>query len=838
MIAATPPHRMALLLATTLLLTTGAVPSHAMPPDSAALARSGHTATLLRDGRLLVAGGNGATTRLQTVGAPQPADGPPMSVARQSHTATLLIDGRIFVVGGYDDGFTALGSTEFFEPNTEQWQDGPPLAERARHTATLLSDGRVLVAGGETNSAETDATAALSSAAIFDPATDEWQVVGDMLQPRAGHTSTLLADGRVLVAGGAGNAPATASAEIFDPATGSWSPTGFDLQSTRTGHTATLRPDGRIAVIGGRDASGHPLNSTEWFDPASGSTAGPALAAGRAGHTATLLPDGRLLVTGGAGAGSTPLATSEMLAADGATWMAGPALGAPRSGHTATLLPGGTVLLVGGAAAENEQESIDLFAGTWGTPPPAMTFARTAHTATLLRDGSVLVAGGAQSFGTLQAAERLLSTGVWQITGNLSQARYEHTATLLADGSVLVTGGQAGTTTLDSVERYQPDAGAWSTTGSLSAARRLHTATLLADGTVLAVGGESGVAAAAAGRDAAAATAERYNPATGTWSAVAPPAQARSAHTATLLRSGSLLVVGGSALGLTLTNAAEIYDPVLNQWQPTGAMHALRTYHAATLLADGRVLVTGGLDPADVNFVVHASAEIYDPAQNLWTPATALAGPRLNHTAVVLPAGDVLVLGGETGMGEATTNERYRPTLDQWETLAGMPNGGRTRQSVTWGLDGELLVCGGQQGVDALASCERLDVQTGLVGRPVLAAASFDSQQRVVAVGDNWRPPATASSDTTNSSATNGPLLLLRHLDSGQLFWAGQDVSTSVAPDGMTSATTSAEPALLSGPVLATIFVNGAPSNTRFVNPAPPEPAAQQLYLPAIVRLP
>ena len=355
---------------------------------------------------------------------------------------------------------------------------------------------------------------------------------------------------------------------------------------------------------------------------------------------------------------------------------------------------------------------------------------------------------------------------------------------------------------------------------------------------MLVVGGEGGAGAAGAHAGSSAASAERYNPVTGSWSAVAAPALARSGHTATLLRDGRILVAGSSALGVTLTNAAEIYDPALNQWTPTGAMSALRTRHAATLLADGRVLVTGGLDPVDVNFVIHASAEIYDPVSNTWTPAASMTGPRLNHAAVVLPSGDALVLGGETGLGEATTSERYRPVENQWAAGAGPASGGRTRQAIALLLDGGLLLCGGQQGIDVLASCERFDAQSDVTDRPALTAAGFDSQERVVAAGSGWRPAATASSGTTNSSESNGPLLLLRHLDSGRLFWAGQDGGTPVTDEGMTSAAADTEPALQAGPVLATIFVNGAPSNTRFVDATPPEPDPLRLYLPAVSRLP
>ena len=200
--------------------------------------------------------------------------------------------------------------------------------------------------------------------------------------------------------------------------------------------------------------------------------------------------------------------------------------------------------------------------------------------------------------------------------------------------------------------------------------------------------------------------------------------------------------------------------------------------------------------------------------------------------------GDVLVTGGETGLGEATTSERYRPAEKRWVTAPAMPSGGRTRQAAALLLDGRVLLCGGQQGIAPLATCVAFDPAAGVVARPALSGAGLDSQQRVVVSGSGFRPPAGASSDGTNSSATNGPLLQLRHVDSGRLLWAGQDGAVPGTDEGMTSAPVTAAPAFGNGPVLATIFVNGVPSSARLVGAQAPPQAAQRLYLPAVSRLP
>jgi hypothetical protein len=142
------------------------------------------------------------------------------------------------------------------------------------------------------------------------------------------------------------------------------------------------------------------------------------------------------------------------------------------------------------------------------------------------------------------------ATGAWSATASLATARYGHTATLLPNGKVLVASGWSGSTSdTASAELYDPETG-WTATGSLATARGLHTATLLPNGKVLVAGGGFGTAFASA---------ELYDPGTGTWTATGSLATARESHTATLLPNGKVLVVGGAG-GSGYLASAELYD--------------------------------------------------------------------------------------------------------------------------------------------------------------------------------------------------------------------------------------------------------------------------------------
>lgn len=275
--------------------------------------------------------------------------------ARANHTATLLPNGTVLVAGGGGTGLSApLATAELYDPATGAWTaTGSMNGIRTAHTATLLPDGKVLVAGGADSVGETSVNA-LATAELYDPATGTWAPTGSMMEARAHQTATLLPDGKVFVAGGSGlHGPQLASAELYDPGTGSWTATG-PMVTDRSGHLATLLQDGRVLVLGGSSAppTPSPTATAELYDPRTGSwTAAESMNGEHIGGTATLLDDGNVLVAGGGCSGCS--GGEELYDPRTGSWSAtANMLPAPRSGHTATLLGDGRVLVGGDATAE------------------------------------------------------------------------------------------------------------------------------------------------------------------------------------------------------------------------------------------------------------------------------------------------------------------------------------------------------------------------------------------------------------------------------------------------------------------------------------------------------
>jgi hypothetical protein len=166
-----------------------------------------------------------------------------MVLARNSHTATLLADGRVLVTGGEPGRYA-----ELYDPKTNKWSlSGPMMHARTYHSATLLATGQVLVAGGYGfNGDETH----LQSAELFDTATNTWSATGALREGRAFPTATLLANGQVLVTGGAVDNEFLRTAELYDPMTATWSSAG-SMRDARIDHSATLLRSGLVLVAGG-----------------------------------------------------------------------------------------------------------------------------------------------------------------------------------------------------------------------------------------------------------------------------------------------------------------------------------------------------------------------------------------------------------------------------------------------------------------------------------------------------------------------------------------------------------------------------------------------------------
>ena len=230
-----------------------------------------HTATLLDDRTVLVAGGLGNDAFLASVELYDPATGTwstvaPLSGPRLGHTATRLRDGEVLVGGGAPDGGVGdpMATTDLYDPSLGTWSPGPLMnIPRLRHTAVFLHGGKVLVAGGLTTAADPLGFNPTASAELYDPYTGIWSITGSMQDVRFDHTATVLEDGMVLVTGGADGTTndvtgdgvvtvrtPTASAELYDPKTGVW--TGVrSMHVARVGHAATRLKGGIVLVAGG-----------------------------------------------------------------------------------------------------------------------------------------------------------------------------------------------------------------------------------------------------------------------------------------------------------------------------------------------------------------------------------------------------------------------------------------------------------------------------------------------------------------------------------------------------------------------------------------------------------
>ena len=262
---------------------------------------------------------------------------------------------------------------------------------------------------------------------------------------------------------------------------------------------------------------------------------------------------------------------------------------------------------------------------TWSSNDPLVATVDAQGAITGVALGSTEIEATIESL-THSLPVNVTASGV-ELGQPMAVGRRSHSATRLANGKVLVTGGESSETT---AEIYDPATATWSSAGNMPNRHGNHEATLLSDGRVFVTGGT--------GAGPAVPFAELYDPTTNQWSSATQMSLDRVDHTSTVLLNGKVLVVGGNG-GLGPIHASTVlYDPATNTWSTRANLGTQRAIHTATRLANGKVLVTGGRDAISVRDTVSsltATAELYDPESDTWSPVASMLHARLGHTATL-----------------------------------------------------------------------------------------------------------------------------------------------------------------------------------------------------------
>ena len=447
-----------------------------------------------------------------------------------------------------------------------------------------MPNGLVLIAGGNNSSSGSwdIQTNFLSSAELYDPATNTFTTTGSKTNATSGGNPIPLWTGKFLLAGGGTN-----EAELYTPqmpgTLETWVTTG-NMVTARTGSLWNLLDDGRVFIVGGLDSSLNPLASAEVYDYLSGKFSSTGnMATPRQHHRTVLLYTGKVLVTGG-----RPFATTNVL---------------------------------------NTAELYDPVSGIF-TPTGDMKRYRRLHRSTELSNGKILITGGLG--GTFNTANSVLNgaelydpaTGAFTFTtGNLNTGRYSHQAILLYTGKVLIAGGYAVVNSglLNSAELYDPVTNTFTSTGNMMTARNSPFLTRLPDGKILVSNGSD-----AAGNPIQAL--EIYDPATGTFAAAGNELVARNGNRVNRLANGKIMLVGGQTTSdeASVTNSSELYSHVTKRYSTTGNLITGRQDFVQSGLPNGQILVAGGLD---ADGTVLSSAELYTPLIADEVDTTITSGP-------------------------------------------------------------------------------------------------------------------------------------------------------------------------------------------------------------------
>jgi hypothetical protein len=550
----------------------------------------------------------------------------------------------------------------------------------------------------------------------YNPQANSWSFLSQGIGPqRFGHTATLTTNGDLRLLGGLScadpqgpsgpqsNCPsrqAVPSVTSIIPRLAPWSAT-TGMQSPRGNHTSTLLPDGKILIAGGTNGP-NVLATSELFDPISMTySAAGTLREPRDLHTATLLPNGKVLVAGGFTTNSTstgPTSGSEIYYPETRSWVPTSSMSTPRDNHTATLMGDGNVLVVGGYAGGSYLSSAQIYfstAAAWRTIAP-MNVARALHGVTLLQDGRILVSGGINATGVQGSVEIYDPVaGSWSLAkcmnggvgaacaGGVGVVRaHSHRMTLLLDGRVLLTGGNDGSGEVDLSSIYDPLANAWTNTAALNAGRFGHTASLLANGNVLVAGGFQALGNSLN-------SAETFDVAINSWQTTGNLSSARGGHTTILAQDGNLFNFGGCGSSACSNSAELVYfadppdsktvgfppsarkssiasvdlspfdrgSPVtltgrnfqgISEASAGGAAGANSAHYHPRLILQAISASGGGASQGEGGFALDLSTRIYSNAANLWSKTDSsitLTMPSAPANPLPPPGGSFLPYG-------------------------------------------------------------------------------------------------------------------------------------------------------------------------------------------------